>query len=213
MKKDFDGIIFDMDGIIVDVSQSYRKAIRITASNFLRRKVTKIEVDNIKNTVGMNNDWDATYALINNPAIPYDEVKNFFQEQYLGNKKIRGLIDNEPLLISRKILVKIKNQYRRLAIATGRPRKEARYVIKKYKLSELFDYVVTMEDVNRGKPAPDMLIKVIEVLKLKNTIYIGDSPSDIIAAEKAGIPSIYVGAQNVRTIRYSSMLEVIKYLL
>lgn len=213
MKKDFDGIIFDMDGVLVDVTRSYREAIRITASNFLCREVNKTEVDKIKSIVGMNNDWDATFALINNPAIPYDVVKKFFQQQYLGNKNIEGLIDNEPLLISKEILAKIKNKYGKLAVATGRPRNEAEYVIKKYSLGVLFDYIVAMEDVTLGKPSPDMLIKVIDVLKLKNTVYIGDSPSDIIAAEKAGIPSIYVGSQNIGTIRCFSVLEVIKYLL
>lgn len=213
MKKDFDGIIFDMDGVLVDVTQSYREAIRITASNFLSREVAKTEVEKIKSIVGMNNDWDATYALINDSTISYIIVKKFFQEQYLGNKKIKGLIDNEPLLISKEILVKIKNKYKKLAIATGRPRMEAEYVLNKYGLGALFDYVVTMEDVNCGKPAPDMLIKVIDELKLKNTVYIGDSPSDIIAAENAGIPSIYIGTQNIGSITCSSISQVVEYLL
>lgn len=213
MKKGFDGIIFDMDGVLVDVTRSYREAIRNTASYFLGRKVTKAEVDSIKNKVGMNNDWTATYALINSPAIPYEKVKNYFQEQYLGNKMIKGLIDNEVLLISKKILIKMKKKYGSLAIATGRPKLEAEYVINKNKLDGLFNSIVTMDDVTNGKPAPDMLIKVVNKLKLKNTIYVGDSPSDVIAAENAGIPSVYVGTQNIGSITCSSILQIIEYLL
>jgi len=213
MNNNFDGIIFDMDGILVDVSNSYREVIRQTASYFLSREVDKNEVNKIKNRVGMNNDWDATYALINNLNIPYKTVKSYFQKLYLGNSKRKGLIDNEQLLISKKILNQLKDKYKKLAIATGRPRKEAQYVIEKNKLQGLFDCTVVMEDIINGKPAPDMLLAVIEKMKFKNTIYVGDSPSDVISAEKARIPSIYVGQQKIGSMRFSSVLQVIKYLL
>jgi len=212
MKK-FDGIIFDIDGILVDVSKSYREAIRKTASYFLNQQVKKQEVDVIKNKVVMNNDWDATYALINDLSIPYETVRSYFQKLYLGNLKRKGLIDNEPLLISKKKLNQIKDKYKKLAIATGRPRKEAQYVIEKNKLSGIFNCIVAMEDITNGKPAPDMLFAVIKKMRLKNTVYIGDSPSDIIATDKAGIPSIYVGIQKIGSVRFSSVLQVIRYLL
>ncbi len=213
MKNNFDGIIFDMDGILVDVSKSYREAIRLTSSYFLNREVKKEEVDIIKNKIGMNNDWDATYKLINNPRIPNKKVKSYFQKLYLGYSKRKGLIDNEPVLISKAILKRLKEKYNKLAIATGRPRKEAQYVIEKNKLQGLFDCIVAMEDIINGKPEPDMLLAVIEKMKFKNTIYVGDSPSDVIAAEKARIPSIYVGKQKIGSKRFSSVLQVIKYLL
>lgn len=213
MRNNFDGIIFDMDGILVDVSKSYREAIRQTASFFLNREVKMSEVNEIKNTVGMNNDWDATYNLINNPDIPYETVKSYFQKLYLGNSERKGLIDNEPLLISKIIFNQLKIKYKRLAIGTGRPRKEAQYVIEKNKLSGIFDCIIAMEDVINGKPAPDILLAVIKIMRFKNTIYIGDSPSDVIAAEAAGIPSIYVGDQNIGSIRFRSVLQVVKYLL
>ena len=208
-----DGIIFDIDGVIVDDSQSYLETIRQTASYFLNREVTMKEVNIIKNQIGMNNDWDATYKLINNPRISYEAVKSYFQKLYLGNSKRKGLIENEQLLIPKTILKQLKKKYKKLAIATGRPRKEAQYVIKKNKLEGLFDCIIAMEDAVNGKPAPDILLAVIREMKFKNTVYIGDSPSDVIAADKAGIPSIYVGKQKIGSIRFSSVLQVIKYLL
>lgn len=208
MKTKYDGLIFDMDGILVDVSQSYREAIRQTAGYFLKRNVLMSEVDEIKNKVGMNDDWDASYALINKPKINYETVKGYFQKIYLG-----GLIDNEKLLISKQKLQLLKNKYKKLGIATGRPRIEAEYAIKKNKLQGIFDCIVAMEDVKNGKPAPDSLLAVIKKLGLKQTVYIGDSPSDVIAAKAAGIPSIYVGKQDMGTIRFQSALQVINYLL
>ncbi len=213
MKTKYDGLIFDMDGILVDVSESYREAIRQTASCFLNRKIQMSEVNEIKNKIGMNNDWDATYALINKSVISYESVKSYFQTLYLGDGKNIGLIDNEKLLISKQKLQLLKNKYKKLGIATGRPKKEAEYVIKKNSLEEIFDCIISLEDVTNGKPSPDSLLAVIEKLDLKQTVYIGDSPSDVLAATKANISSIYVGKQNIGTIRFRSLLQVIRYLL
>ena len=213
MKTKFDGLIFDMDGVLVDVSRSYREAIRQTASYFLERSVLMSEVDEIKNTVGMNNDWDATYALINNPNISYEGVKSYFQSIYLDNGQKSGLINNEKLLISKQKVQSLKNKYKKLGIATGRPKKEAEYVINKNKLIEIFDCIIALEDVENSKPSPDSILMVIEKLNLKQTVYIGDSPSDVIAAERAKIPSIFVGKQTIGTIRFQTMLEVVQYLL
>lgn len=208
MKAKYDGLIFDMDGILVDVSRSYRKAVRETAEYFLKRNVLMSEVDQIKNKIGMNNDWDASYALINKPEINFETVKDYFQKIYLG-----GLIDKEKLLIPKQKLLLLKKKYKKLGIATGRPKAEAEYVIKKNMLEKIFDYIIAMEDVKNSKPSPDSIFAVIKKLDLKQTVYIGDSPSDVLAAQNANIPSIYVGEQNIGTINFQTILKVIQYLL
>lgn len=209
----YDGLIFDMDGVIVDVNQSYRETIRQTASFFLKRTIKTQEVSNIKSKVGMNNDWDATYALINNTTISYKKVKDHFQSLYLGNSNKKGLISNEKLLISKSQFNKLKYMYKKIGIATGRPKEEAYYVITNNHLEKIFDCIIALEDVKQGKPSPDSIIKVINTLKLKNTVYIGDSPNDVIAAKASGITSIYIGQQQIGTMRFQSVLQAVKYLL
>ena len=152
-------------------------------------------------------------CIINNPTISYEGVKSYFQSIYLCNDQKSGLINNEKLLISKQKLQSLKNKYKKMGIATGRPKIEAEYVINKNQLSTLFDCVIALEDVANSKPSPDSILMVIEKLNLKQTVYIGDSPSDVIAAERAKIPSIFVGKQNIGTIRFQTMLEVVQYLL
>lgn len=58
-----------------------------------------------------------------------------------------------------------------------------------------FDAVITAEDVNRGKPNPEMLLKAAEKLgeKPQNCLVVGDSVFDVLAAERAGMPIVVVG--------------------
>lgn len=213
MKTAYDGLLFDMDGVLVDVSGSYRTAIKQTAEYFLKREVSMNEVAKIKGIVGMNNDWDATYALINNKNLEYTEVKRIFQEYYLGIQGAKGLIDNETLLVTKETIRKLKDKYKKLGIATGRPKDEALYVLKKFNLLELWDSVVTKDDVEREKPYPDPILKAMNEMGVLRTVYIGDSPSDVAAADAAGIPCIYVGSQRIGTMQFQDMSQVISYLL
>jgi len=213
MKQSYDALLFDMDGVLVDVTKSYRKAIQQTANYFLKREVKISEVNEIKKKVGMNNDWDATYALISDKTIPYGKVKGIFQKIYWGDKNAKGLIDKETLLISKKQVLKLKSIYKKMGIATGRPRKEAQYVLNRFNLQKVFDVVVTKDDTKREKPFPDPLLKAMKDMGENKVVYIGDSPSDVIAATAAKIPSIYIGDQDIGTIRFQTVSQIIKYLL
>lgn len=209
----YDTLLFDMDGVLVDVTKSYRIAIQKTASFFLGRTVLKSEIATIKGKVGMNNDWDATYALIGNKDIPYGQVKDYFQQLYLGNGQERGLIEKEKLLISRKKLIYLKNKYGKMGIVTGRPKAEAEYVIKRFRLENIFDILITKEDSKREKPFPDPILKAMKILKSRTPIYIGDSPSDVVAANAANIPCLYIGLNPSAKKEFQSPLQLYRYLI
>lgn len=213
MKNRFDALLFDMDGVLVDVSDSYRTAIQQTAGLFLKRDVDMAEVKRIKERVGMNNDWDATYALIGDPTVPYLKVKEIFQKIYWGEGEEMGLIKNETLFIPKKTLLLLKAKYGKLGIATGRPRVEALYVLSRFKLDSIFEVLVAKEDSEREKPFPDPLISAKKKIGAISPVYIGDSPSDVMAAESAGMPCIYVGALKMGTVRLETMSQVVEFLL
>jgi len=209
----YDALLFDMDGVLVDVTRSYRKAIQQTAGYFLKRKITLLEVEKIKSQVGMNNDWDATYALIGNSSIPYNDVKSLFQKLYWENDGKKGLIVDETLFLSKKQLMRLKQAYGKMGIVTGRPRIEALYVIDRFELKDVFDVLIGKEDVKKEKPFPDPLIYAAKRISAKNAVYIGDSPSDIVAANAADMTSIFIGKQDLGTFRLRAALEIIDFLL
>ncbi|MDQ7055288.1 MAG: hypothetical protein Q9M89_01790 [Persephonella sp.] len=57
-------IIFDVDGVLIDVTKSYHYSIKDTVSYFTGKEVPKEELLDIKFSFNINNDWDASVAGI-----------------------------------------------------------------------------------------------------------------------------------------------------
>ncbi len=184
-----DTILFDMDGVLVDVSQSYRMAIKKTSEFFTDQKVNFSEIADFKQRGGYNNDWKLTKDLIRTRGFMVDltNVINKFQEYYLG-KNFNGLIMNEKWLMKQEILQTITRKYK-TGIVTGRPRIEAEHVMERFSVRPFFDSLVAMEDTppGRGKPAPDGILQILKTLSTNSAIYLGDTVDDIKAACAAHI--------------------------
>jgi HAD superfamily hydrolase (TIGR01549 family) len=98
----------------------------------------------------------------------------------------------EPYL--KPLLKKLRPGYK-TAVATNRSNTMDR-VLSEHGLEGYFDLVVSSMDVDRPKPYPDPLIKILEHFEVAayNALYIGDSELDEIASKAAGVP--FVAYQN-----------------
>ena len=56
------GVIFDIDGVLIDVRRSYRRAIVETIAREHGATIDQATVDRFKQAGGFNNDWDLTTA-------------------------------------------------------------------------------------------------------------------------------------------------------
>lgn len=259
--KDFknsqwDAVIFDMDGVLVDVSKSYREAIKLTAQYVLKNKyglqtnIAAADIEVMKSIPGFNNDWDLSFALIElfakgirrsdfkqnisalseqvKTSADYLAAKDIFQSYYLGSKLFKklykksasiasqtGLIKNETLLLDLDILRKIAEKYK-VGVATGRPKFEALFALRNLNISpQLIKeiYVVGKEDAQREKPFPEPLLKAVKLLDCKKPIYVGDSINDILAAEAAAMPCIFVGRSNKADFEVDNTNQIERVLL
>ena len=50
-------IVFDMDGVLVDVTESYRETIVQTVEHFTGMTITREQIQDYKNQGGWNDDW------------------------------------------------------------------------------------------------------------------------------------------------------------
>jgi HAD superfamily hydrolase (TIGR01548 family) len=189
-KKDL--IIFDMDGVLVDTSNSYRMAIKETYEHFAGKDISFDNIQKAKNKGGLNNDWDCTEYLLKDSGIDIsrDKIISKFQELYFDDNG-KGFILNENLLADPDFFKTLAKSYD-LAIFTGRPRQEAEFVLKKWNLENVFSILVAMEDVPDGfhKPDPCGIKQIQSIIPALNTYYLGDTPDDMISATKAGVKGI-----------------------
>ncbi|MEM1009242.1 MAG: TIGR01548 family HAD-type hydrolase, partial [Myxococcota bacterium] len=177
-------ILFDMDGVLVDVSASYREAIRQTAASF-GVHVDGTQIQAVKNIGNMNNDWVCTQQILKDAGIECTlaEVTERFEQFYQGTPEQEGLCHRETPKVTRAWLKQLKSHVR-LGVVTGRPRKDAHSFLEKHQLTDLFDVVVCMEDA-ASKPSPEPLHKALSKLGLEHAWYVGDTPDDVAASRAA----------------------------
>ena len=91
-----DIIVFDMDGVLVEVTESYRATIQATVKHFTGQEPTGAEIQDWKNRGGYNDDWKLCSHMIRDCGkdVPFDDVVNHFQTIFHGDGT-NGLILRE----------------------------------------------------------------------------------------------------------------------
>ena len=81
-----------------------------------------------------------------------------------------------------------------MAIATGGTRMVIEKALKVVGISDWFDEVVTADDVELGKPAPDVFLRACKLLGANpaNSLALDDAPAGILAAQRAGMQVIAI---------------------
>lgn len=205
-------IIFDVDGVLVDVRDSFHRTVIETVRFFTGRRVTRAELHGWKNQSGFNDDWKLSTAWIHalGGTAPYEEVKSKFVQLYWGqNGNGTGNVQRERWLLPRSALRRLAVRSE-LAIFTGRVRQEADYTIDRMKVREFFRKVVTVQDVEHPKPHPEGLLAILAGRDPGRALYLGDNIDDALAAQAAAIPFAGILPQsrqssNVRHLTFLSL--------
>lgn len=181
-----EAILFDLDGVLADVSGSYREAIVRTASAF-GVLVSADDVRRAKSEGNANNDWVLTKRLLGSRGILVEliEVTEAFQRVYLGVGGEPGLRERETLIPDLGLLERLAGRVR-LGIVTGRPRAEAEWFLARAEIAELFEVIVCMED-GPAKPSPEPVRRAMDLLGVQSAWLVGDTVDDVRAARRAGV--------------------------
>ena len=204
-----DVIVFDMDGVLVDVSDSYREAICQTVFNFTGRRISRADIQDLKNQGGWNNDWEVSHHFIRRfgVEVPYGEVVDYFQRIFFGQDGAEGLIRRERWVARPGLLEGLSARYQ-LAIFTGRIRAEVEFTLQRFAAGLRFDPIVTTDDAVRPKPAPDGLLRIAQLAPGRSLWYVGDTVDDLRCARAAGVPFIGVAApSNPRAAELAALLR------
>ncbi len=117
----------------------------------------------------------------------------------------------EPHL--KPLIEKIKPPYK-TAIATNRSDTMGR-VLEEHGLVTYFDMVVTAGDVERAKPYPDQLLKIIQHFEVtaEEALFIGDSELDQMAARAIEMPFAAYGNPDLEADFHISSLKEVQHIL
>lgn len=187
-------IIFDIDGVIRDVSGSYRRAIADTVEQFTQGiyRPTLTDIDKLKSEGVWNNDWEASQELIwrffesqgksrQELNLDIEAVITFFQSRYCGPDPYSwtGYITTEPLLVQQEYFSQLKTKGIPWGFFSGAPRLEAEYVLKRLEIEK--SVLTAMEDAP-GKPDPTGLFTTLTKIISDShapVIYVGDTVADM----------------------------------
>lgn len=179
-------LIFDMDGVIID-SEPLHFEIDIQTMNYLGAQITKEQLERF---VGMTNP--EMWALIKAEYGVSQTVSEIIEYQL--SAKIRSLRDLviEPIEGIKELIHKLKSRNIPIGIASSSPRLFIEEVLSKFQIREYFDCVVSGEEVEQGKPAPDVYLEAAMLLDVNphDCIVIEDSRNGIKAAKAAKMKCI-----------------------
>jgi len=71
------------------------------------------------------------------------------------------------------------------------------YILQKLKIRNYFDHIICGEDVETGKPAPDIFVKAKKMVGLNNVLVIEDSKGGLISAKKAKCHCLVINKKKV----------------
>ncbi len=180
----FEGIVFDFDGVIVD-SESRWVDIE---TPYLVKHIHNWKAENYSELIGrsLNDVFDYIKGNYNFSVTKEQYFKDYEKMALKLYKKIA--ICNADMA---DLLLNLRNNEAKMAIATSSKSSWVRMSLENNKILEYINTIISADDndIEHGKPAPDVYLKAASILKTqpKNLVAVEDSSSGIKAAKAAGL--------------------------
>lgn len=212
-------VIVDLDGTLVHTLGDFVAAINLMLDDLgVDQAVFRADVDNIEPLVGKGSDnlikQVLALATIAQPAIKniaiFDKALTTYQRHY---RVINGVYATvyPGVVVGLK---QLKARGLRLACLTNKPVAFAHTLLKAKQLDIFFEVTFGGDSFERKKPDPLPLLKTCEALgsSPRQTLMIGDSSNDALAARGAGCPVVlvtygYNHGQPVRAVDADGFLD------
>src|SRR5882672_5447507 len=187
-KVDPEILIFDVDGVLIDVKETFWRSALQTVEKLTGKKATWAELHKWKRQPGNNDDWMMVSRWATAKGVPttYEAAREAFQPFYWGSNDRPGNVAREKWLITPKLVEKWARQ-RELNLFTGRTRREFAYSFERWPAAKYFRKVVTMDDAPK-KPNPHGLLEILGKRDPETALYLGDNVDDALSAQAARVP-------------------------
>jgi len=203
------GVIFDLDGVLVDTAWAHRQSWFALAE----KEGLHITDDFFYSTFGMPNDRIIPMLLGRNPSSRQLNRLSDWKEQFY-----RQLVSDKLTLDDHveSLLADLKKSGFHLAIGSSAPKANLDLVRERLRLGKYFDAYVTSEDVTEGKPSPQTFLKAAEKLSIppSSCVVVEDAVQGVEAGKAAGMAVVAVTTTRSRAdlmkadLIFDSMAEI-----
>ena len=182
-----EAVIFDMDGVIINSEPLHYEANK----KLFDKLGFSVPINEYSNYIGISTEkmwedlrdkYDLNESLDRLTDKHREHTHEFIRENMNGTE-IPGI---------KKILEELKDANIKTAVASSSSKDLIETVIKGFDLCKYFDVLISGEEVEKGKPNPDIFLLAAKKLNvnIKNCIVIEDSTNGVKAAKKAGAKCI-----------------------
>lgn len=179
-------IIFDLDGTLVNAYPAVSQSVNYTLNSLGFAPASYIQ---IKRSVGRG---DRKLIIHFVGAKLADQALAIYRPHHTKALQAQGAVKLLPGVAG--ILKFLKARRYKLAIASNRPAKFTRIILKGLSVEEFFDAVLCAGPARRPKPYPDILWAVARRLNVgkEEVLYVGDMTIDVNCAHRAGMRMVAV---------------------
>jgi len=175
-------VLFDLDGVLIDSLDAWWLALNEALRRYGFEEIDKKEF--------IERYWgNDLYSNLDRANLPL-EVGLTCSKLYMN------YIDMIRLHPSAIEILESMEEIKK-GLITNTPRDCTEMVLKRFDLEKYFDVVITGDDVSRGKPDPEIIVKACDHLNVKpqEVVVIGDTDNDLKAARSAGCSVIGIGLE------------------
>lgn len=180
-------VIFDMDGVIID-SEPIHQGCERKMFSLLGINVSDEEHNTL---VGATDEtmW-STLGKLHHLPISINEAIQLKKSLYLEYLKRENNI--KPLPYLNELIADLNEHGFRLAVASSSPHEQIDYILKQFEIKRYFHAIISGEDVEAGKPHPEIFLKTANVIGVSSgsCVVIEDSHNGVTAAKNAGMKCI-----------------------
>ena len=181
MPAKVDTVVLDVDGTLIDSNYHHTLAW----SRAFEHVGVTVPLWRIHRTIGMGGDKLVAAAAGDEVEKAHgDDVRDRWEQEY------DGLIGETRLLPGAKELLRMLDERGiEVALASSSIPKHAQHAFELLDADDLADTATTAEHVEESKPDPELVEEALSRLESDHACVIGDSPYDVEAAQRSGLPA------------------------
>ena len=205
----YKGILFDMDGVLVDSEPLFHKAVNMMVERCGAAPITEEENNRYLLGTTVEETWIRVKELRDVPQTPEELLSGY-------NEVVKEVLRSDlvPRPGVKDLIAEAQRRGLPIAVASSSLREWVNLKLSVIGLTDAFAIKLGGDDIENGKPAPDIYIKAAGLIGLETSecIAIEDSPIGLAAASSSGAYTICTLTDSTRHLDLSAADIIIENL-